>query len=96
MTLTEWANTWFPALDLEPNTLDNYRYYIEVRILPTFGDRELRSLEREEIAIWEKRLPVSKRTAREARSTLTNMLNDAVPRYVQANPAARRRGKGRK
>jgi integrase len=96
ITLTEWANLWFPALDLEPNTLDNYRYYIEVHILPAFGDRELRSLEREEIAVWEKRLPVSKRTAREARSTLTNMLNDAIPRYIQANPAARRRGKGRK
>ena len=96
ITLTEWANLWFPALDLEPNTLDNYRYYIEVHILPAFGDRELHTLEREEIAIWEKRLPVGGRTAREARSTLTNMLNDAIPRYIQANPAARRRGKGRK
>ena len=96
ITVTEWANLWFPALDLEPNTLDNYRYYIEVHILPTFGERELRSLEREEIAVWEKRLPVSKRTAREARSTFTNMLNDAVPRYIPVNPSARRRGKGRK
>ncbi|WP_192809760.1 tyrosine-type recombinase/integrase [Actinomadura rudentiformis] len=94
--MNEWANLWFPALDLEPNTLDNYRYYIEVHILPAFGERELHSLEREEIAIWEKRRPVGKRTAREARSTLTNMLNDAIPRYIKTNPAARRRGKGRK
>jgi hypothetical protein len=96
ITVTEWVNVWFPALDLEPNTLDNYRYLIEVHILPAFGDRELRSLEREEIAVWEKNLPLSKRTAREARSTLTNLLNDAIPRYLQVNPAARRRGKGRK
>jgi integrase len=36
------------------------------------------------------------KVAREARSTLSNMLNDAIPRYLQANPAARRRGKGRR
>ncbi|MEW2353069.1 site-specific integrase [Spirillospora sp. NPDC029432] len=96
ITVTEWVNLWFPALDLEPNTLDNYRYFIEVHILPAFGDRELRSLEREEIATWEKRLRLSRRTAREARSTFTNLLNDAIPRYLQTNPAARRRGKGRK
>lgn len=96
MTVLEWVNLWFPALDLELNTLDNYRYFIEVHILPTFGDRELFSLTPEEIAIWEKNLPLSRRTAREARSTFTNLLNDAIPRYIQTNPAARRRGKGRK
>jgi integrase len=98
MTLTEWVNIWFPGLDLELSTLDNYRYFIEVHILPYFGDWELRALEKvpEEIAKWERQLPVSRRTAREARSTLTNLLNDAIPRYLSVNPAARRRGKGRK
>lgn len=98
MTVTEWVNVWFPSLDLELSTLDNYRYFIEVHILPRFGDWELRALEQvpEEIAKWERQLPVSKRTAREARSTFTNLLNDAIPRYLSLNPAARRRGKGRK
>ncbi|MGK5558661.1 hypothetical protein ACSNOI_44370 [Actinomadura kijaniata] len=96
ITVTEWANLWFPALDLELSTLDNYRYYIEAHILPAFGDRELRSLTREEIAGWEKSLPVSRRTAREARSTFTNLLNDAMPKHLDINPSARRRGKGRK
>jgi hypothetical protein len=27
---------------------------------------------------------------------LTTVLGDAIPRYIQANPAQRRRGKGRK
>jgi integrase len=98
MTVTEWVNIWFPGLDLELSTLDNYRYFIEVHILPRFGDWELRALEQapEEIVKWERQLPVSRRTAREARSTLTNLLNDAIPRYLSLNPAARRRGKGRK
>ena len=26
ITLTEWVNQWYPALDLEPTTLSNYRY----------------------------------------------------------------------
>jgi integrase len=98
MTLTEWVNVWFPGLDLEPSTLDNYRYYIEVHILPHFGEWDLRALEAapEEVVKWELRLPVSRRTAREARSTLTNVLNDAIPRYLSTNPAARKRGKGKK
>jgi integrase len=96
ITVLEWVNTWFPALDLEASTLDNYRYFIEVHILPEFGERELQSLTPEEIAMWEKRLPLAQRSAREARSVFSNLLNDAIPRYIQTNPAARKRGKGRK
>jgi hypothetical protein len=52
-TLTDWVNLWYPTLDLEPTTLSNYRYQIEVHILPAFGNRPLASLTREEIAAWE-------------------------------------------
>lgn len=99
ITLTEWANRWYPALDLELGTLSNYRYHIQAHILPEFGTRTLASLNTEEIAAWEKdmvSLGYTPKVAREARSTLSNMLNDAVPRYLPANPAARRRGKGRR
>ena len=53
ITLTEWVNIWFPAQDLELNTLSTYKYQIEVLILPEFGQRALRSLEAHEIAAWE-------------------------------------------
>ncbi len=99
ITLTEWVNRWYPALDLEPTTLRNYRYMIEVLILPAFGDRSLTSLTAEEIATWELQLAgrgYSRRTARDARSTLTTVLGDAIPQHLQVNPAQRRRGKGRK
>ena len=98
-TLTEWVNQWYPALDLEPTTLSNYRYQIEVHILPTFGNRALASITAEEVSTWERQIAAngySRRTARDARSTLTTVLSDAIPRYLQANPAQRRRGKGRK
>ena len=99
ITLTEWVNLWFPALDLEPTTMNNYRYMIEVHILPTFGDRALASITAEEIAAWELKLAnsgLSRRTASDARSTLATVLADAIPRYIPTNPAARRKGKGRK
>jgi hypothetical protein len=50
----------------------NYRYVMEVHILPAFGGRELSSLTAEEIAAWGLRFPsngLSRRTARDARST---------------------------
>ena len=100
LSLTDWVNQWYPALDLEPTTLSNYRYQIEVNILPDFGHRSLASLTPEEIAAWEMRLTTergyARRTAHDARSTLATILNDAVPRYIQSNPAERKRGKGRK
>jgi integrase len=99
ITLTEWVNQWYPSLDLEPTTLSNYRYRIEVLILPAFGNRALNGLTTEEIAAWEMELVrrgYAHRTARDARSMLITVLGDAVPRYIQSNPAERRRGKGRK
>jgi integrase len=99
ITLTEWVNQWFPALDLELTTLSNYRYMIEAHILPEFGVRPLESLTAEDVSVWEKGLIArgyAKRTAKDARSVLTTILGDAIPRHIQANPAQRRTGKGRK
>jgi integrase len=99
ITLTDWVNSWFPALDLEPTTLANYRYLIEVHILPAFGDRPLASLTAAEISTWERGIAesgYSARTARDARSALVTVLGDAMPQHLQTNPAQRRRGKGRK
>jgi len=99
ITLIEWVNQWYPALDLELSTLANYRYMTEVHILPAFGNRTLGSITAEEVSTWERRIVASgysRRTARDARSTLTTILGDAIPRHLQANPAQRRRGKGRK
>ena len=99
ITLTEWVNEWYPALDLEPSTLSNYRYMIEVLILPEFGDAALSDITAQWVSTWERQLTASgyaARTARDARSTLTTILADAIPRHIQANPAQRRRGKGRK
>ncbi len=72
---------------------------IETHILPEFANRELGSLTTEEITVWELSIVeggLSRRTARDARSTFTAALSDAIPKHIQTNPAARKRGKGRK
>ncbi|GID26815.1 tyrosine-type recombinase/integrase [Paractinoplanes brasiliensis] len=99
MTLTDWVNVWFSGLDLEPSTMDNYRYLLEVFVLPAFGQNSLLSLTSEGIAKWERGLVAngySKKTASNARGTLSSALSDAVPRYIPLNPAAKKKGKGRK
>jgi integrase len=61
--------------------------------------RALASITAEEVSAWEMQIAArgySRRTARDARSTLATVLGDAVPRYIQVNPAQRRQGKGRK
>jgi integrase len=53
----------------------------------------------QQVGTWEMQIRArgySPRTARDARATLTTLLGDAVPRYIQVNPAQRKRGKGRK
>ena len=99
ITVIDWVNEWYPAQDLEPTTLVNYKYAIEVHILPRFGTWALADITAEEVGKWERGVVAqgfSRRTAKDARTTLTTIFNDAVPRHVQVNPAARKRGKGRK
>jgi integrase len=97
--LTAWCNVWFPAQDLELNTLDTYKGMIELMILPRFGDLLLSEIEAHDVAAWEKELIArgyKPRTAREARKLLSTILGDAIPRYIKVNTAARKRGKGKK
>jgi hypothetical protein len=99
ISVTDWVNEWYPAQDLEPSTLENYKYLIEAFILPEFGDRALRDITPEEIAKWEKSIVkngYAPRTAHNARDMLTVVYGDAVPRHVKVNPSQRKRGKGRR
>ncbi|WP_214327892.1 hypothetical protein [Nonomuraea sediminis] len=99
ITFAEWAPTWYSGQDLEPSTMAKIRSVIEGHLLPRWGTRELVSIAAEEMAPWERdivRAGYAPRTARDARSQLITILNDAVPLHLAFNPALRRRGKGRK
>lgn len=100
ITVTEWVNIWYPTLDLELTTLENYKFLLQACVLPFFGDRSLASITAEEVAAWEMDLVrvhgYSKRTARDARSTFGTALAAAVPVRIPFNPAARKRATGKK
>ncbi|RBO91376.1 LacI family DNA-binding transcriptional regulator [Nocardia puris] len=96
----DYATKWLPRQDLARNTLANYRRYLECHLLPTFGDYAIGDIDAESIASWEKR--ERETNARSSviqwRGLLTTILSDAqhVDKLIPANPAQRRRGRGRR
>ncbi len=96
ITLTDWVNSWFPALDLEPSTMANYRYYIQI-MLPRSATGPWRRSQPREVSAWERQITASgyaPSTARDAIKLIT-VLGDAIPQHLQFNPAQRRKGRGR-
>jgi integrase len=100
ITLAAWAQQWYGGLDLAPSTMRNYRRHLDGHLLPAFGTRALAALSRAEIDRWDKRLRAAgtpDSTVRTWRGTLHTLLADAAADgLITANPAAKRRGKGRR
>jgi integrase len=98
----DYVNLWYSALNLEPSTMANYRYYMEHHILPAFQGRSLAAVaaSREEIDAWEKNIVqlhgFAPRTAKDARVTLATCLGAAIPHRIQFNPAVKEKAKGRR
>ncbi|WP_433055511.1 LacI family DNA-binding transcriptional regulator [Dactylosporangium sp. CS-033363] len=100
MRFGNWANVWYERQDLAASTMQNYRRHIEEHLLPTFEDRELASISSVDVNAWAK----SERAAGYAdasvktwRATLHLILADAVDEgFIPANPATKRRGRGRR
>ena len=101
LTLAEWFDRIWQSWDIELTTRANYSAPIRRFILPAFGSSPLSSITREAIDQWERVLVeergYSVEYIRGARSRLHTILADAVAAgHLAVNPAARRRGRGRK
>jgi hypothetical protein len=99
ITFGDWANIWYAGLALEPSTMRTYRSVLQGHLLPVFEERYLDDLERTEFDPWERsivRAGYAPRTAKDARALMINILGEAKPRYLDANPAERVKGKGKK
>ncbi|MGI5274661.1 tyrosine-type recombinase/integrase [Nonomuraea sp. CA-218870] len=99
--LLDWVNRWYPAQDIEDTTRDGYSWHIETHILPAFGQEPLRRLNTLDINAWELGLHrdgvCGETSAASARTLLHTILADAVDAgLIAANPAERRRNRGRK
>jgi hypothetical protein len=100
VTFGDYVNAWYARLDLAPSTMQNYRRHIEDHLLPAFGDHVMSDISAVEITAWEKRekaLGYAPASLRAWRAVLHLILADATDEgIIGANPATRRRGRGRR
>jgi integrase len=100
ITFGDYANIWFARQDLAPSTMQNYRRRLEEHLLPAFEDRQLLAITRDSVAVWERRergAGYADSSIRSWRALLHLVLADAVEDgLIPANPAAKRRGRGRR
>jgi integrase len=98
-TFGEYANRWYAAQDLAASTMQNYRRHIEEHLLPEFEDEALAGILRTDVALWEKKEKAvyAASSVKTWRSTLHLIFEDAIDEgLITANPAARRRGRGKR
>jgi integrase len=101
IAFAEWAGEWHAALDLAPSTMENLTRHLEDHLLPAFGAMPLRDIDAAAIARWErderKAVPrYAESSIRTWRGTLHTVLEDATGRHIASNPAARKRGRGKR
>lgn len=76
------AEMWEKGLhELKPKTLDGYRWHLQSRVLPTFGDRRLRAITPPMVRKWQNDLlgrGLSPGTVRQSRQVLSMILSQAV------------------
>ncbi|MEW2095117.1 LacI family DNA-binding transcriptional regulator [Streptomyces halstedii] len=98
-TFGEYANRWYADQDLAASTMQNYRRHIEEHLLPTFADKSLAGILRSDVERWEKgeKAVYAPSSVKTWRSTLHLILEDAIDEgVITSNPAARRRGRGKR
>jgi integrase len=96
----DYVNRWYAAQDLAASTMQVYRRHIEGHLLPTFEDVAVADILTSDVDAWEK----AQRAAGYAESSISGrrkvlhlILADAVADGLrESNPAARRRGRGRR
>lgn len=99
-TMADWVERWWPSLDLDTRTLENYDSYLRCHIPPRFGPIPLGSITALDIKLW------TKQAAEDgyAQATITGWVNllsmiltDAVDqRLIPANPIHKHRRRGRR
>ena len=91
MTLSEWLNQWLENMadTLRPNTLRNYRSYIENHIRPSLGDKQLARLTPKDIQRFYEKLggSLASGTVRRIHTTLHGALKAAQQAHlIASNP----------
>lgn len=100
MAFGDYASRWYAVQDLAASTMQNYRRHIEEHLLPAFEGMAVADILPSDVAAWEKReraAGYAESSIKTWRATLHLILADAVDEGLRdANPATRRRGRGRR
>jgi len=101
MKFGAYVSGWYARQDLGQSTMQNYRRHIENHLLPAFSELAMREeLTAGEVDHWEKRERANgyaESSIKTWRGTLHLILSDAeADGYLDSNPAAKRRGRGRR
>ncbi|MCQ8772274.1 LacI family DNA-binding transcriptional regulator [Streptomyces telluris] len=99
MTFGEYVNRWYAELELAASTMQNYKRHVENHLLPAFGEKALSAITRSDVGAWEKKERASYEgtSVQTWHGTLHVIFEDAVEEgLLDANPAARRRGRGKR
>jgi integrase len=99
LTFGAYASRWYAAQDLAPSTMQNYRRRLEEHLLPEFENVPLGNIIGPSVDAWEKkeRALYAASSVRSWRSLLHLILADAVDEgLITANPALKRRGRGKR
>lgn len=92
LTVNDWADIWLRGLSLKPKTRAGYESILRSRVLPVFGDHQLRQMTPSEIRAWLSDMAeeVGPARVRQARQLLYQMLETAVvDELIGRNPVAR-------
>ncbi|WP_405600408.1 LacI family DNA-binding transcriptional regulator [Streptomyces sp. NBC_01410] len=98
-TFGDYASRWYAGQDLAASTMQNYRRHLEEHLLPEFEDRPLSSIQRVDVDAWDRkeRALYAASSVKTWRGTLHLVLEDAIDEgLISANPAAKRRGRGKR
>jgi integrase len=98
-TVTTWSGVWVETLDVETRTEENYRAYLRNHILVRWGATSLGDITAVDATVWLKdlRKRYAASTVNTVRTVFSMLLDDAVDqRLISANPARRRRRRGRR
>lgn len=92
VTLEAWAEQWLAGLNVKPKTLAGYESLLRSRVLPTFGELELRQITTAKVRAWltsmgEELAPARIRQARQVlHAALAVAVDDGV---IARNPCDR-------
>jgi integrase len=98
ITFNDWLPLWWPTLNVDPITRENYQYIVAKHLVPRFGPLALTDIHASDVNRWRTDLlntGYRNTTVRGTTSLLSRILDDAAEDgLIHANPVHHHRNRG--